>query len=153
MGKVRNFTLGIVILSALTGCGTVTNQATGASSTNASSPNTVAANVTSTQPSSRFHRLDSGAQKVIVMKNTSKTTITNQATVKTLVKAFNQAAEGKKSTIHCNAMTQDEYRITFVYGNGQTRVFTNVGGACRPMIDQNSGFKFPSSNLLSKLRN
>ncbi|QQE76951.1 hypothetical protein [Alicyclobacillus sp. SO9] len=150
MGKILKWLSGMLVLTAVTGCGVDISQTT--ASGNTSVQNKVVGTANQTSPSTRFRPLPANAQKIVVMKNTAKSVITSATTIRQLTKAFNQAAEGKKTTIHCNAMTSDKYRITFTYKDGKTRAFTNFGGACRPMVDQASGVKFPSANLLGKLR-
>lgn len=96
-----------------------------------------------------FEPLDINPVRILIDTNGVTKTITDKNTIQTLVVKFNQAGKTKPEDIHCMSMTKDVYVITFVYSNGQNRIFENRGGSCQPMTDMQNGFKFPAGDILS----
>ena len=93
--------------------------------------------------------LQQNPTRIVITKDQITRTITSKTAVASLVQLFNTALQSKPGNLSCMAMTKDMYRITFVYRDGENRVFENNGGACQPMIDMYTGLKFPSASLLT----
>lgn len=94
--------------------------------------------------------LEINPAKIVVTKNSVVKTITNAAILKKIVTEINQAAgRTNHGMLHCNAMTNDWYRIAVYYPQGSIRVFENHGGACQPLVDLQSHKSFLAGGALS----
>lgn len=88
--------------------------------------------------------------KIVVDRDGTSTTITNPQKTAAIASAINQAMKHGTNRVTCQAMSNNTYTITLYYDSG-TRSFTNHGGACQPLRDNQTGAAMPFGTILNHL--